>query len=461
MGQITLLLTILILSLNQAAFLQNNQVILENEVQLNFPDGLIFKLKIDSDVEVEKATLFYWSEGRSCQSGIAHKDMDFDPAAELDLKWEWEFNRDSTIPPGVVIGWQWEITDSFGNKTLTEIKNQVVQDQRFEWQEISKGGINVQWYEGDKSFGEDVHRIALNSLDHVSNIMGIEVEDDIRITLYPYTDEVQEAVKFTAEWTGGVSFPNHMVMMIAGLPGQEEWLNSIITHEISHILMDSHTFNCLGNWLPTWFSEGMADFAEGELGEDDYEQIRTAYQDGRLPSLRSLVGSFSQDPEEAHLDYMVSHAVVEYLIQKFGPEKMAELLDQLAAGHMIDPALEGAYGFDTDGLENAWRISYGFNTREEITSEEMSDQTNTPIPTLALYGSVVQPTATATTIPTDTPEFTPTPLPSPIIKLTPEVRTVENPVSGQKNLNLGLIIPGLLILTSIIAGLYIFFRRRI
>ena len=380
----------------------------------------------------------------------------------MDLEWEWEFDRDSTIPPGVVVGWQWEITDNHGNLTLTETKRQTIQDQRYDWNQKSEDGVIIQWYVGDKSFGEDLHRIGLNSLDHVSNIMGIEVEDDIRITVYPSPDEVREAVKFTSEWVGGVAFSDHKVMIIAGLPGQDEWLNSVITHEMSHLLMESHTFNCLGNWLPRWFNEGMAEFAEGELRENDIDQIRDAYQNDDLPSLRSMVLSFSQDSEEAHLHYLVSHAVVEYLIEEYGSEKMGALLDQLGTGKMIDPALEVVYGFDTDGLESAWRRSFGFKAEEEIKSEEAQVQTATPIPTLALYSSVVQVNPTATSAPTDKPEITPTPLTSPEINSTPEVLPVENPGSHQENpkTNLGLIIPGFLIITSVIAGLFIFFRRR-
>jgi hypothetical protein len=454
---------LLIILLNQFAFLQSDSIVVENEVKLNFPDSLIFKLHIDSDVEIEKATLFYWSEGRSCQSGIAHKDMDFDPATDLELEWEWEFHRDSTIPPGVVIGWQWEITDILGHVTITDPKELDMQDQRHEWQEISEGGVTVQWYVGEKSFGEDVHRIALNSLEHVTNILGIEVEDDIRIIVYPSSDEVREAVKFTADWVGGVAFSNHKTMIIAGLPGQDEWLDVVITHEMTHLLMDMQTFNCLGNWLPRWFKEGMAEYAEGELMEPDLDLIREAYQEGNLPSLRLLVSSFSQDPAEAHLHYLVSNSVVDYLIQEYGSEKMGKLLNQIGAGLMIDPALEKIYGFDTYGLDSAWRKSFGFKAGLEINSEEPQVQTATPIPTLALYSSVVQATATATAAPTVKPEITPTPKPSPTSTSTPEVLPIENPDSSQENpkTNLGLIIPGFLFLTSVMAGLFIFFRRRI
>jgi hypothetical protein len=154
---------------------------------------------------------------------------------------------------------------------------------------------------------------------------------------------------------------------------------------------------------------------------------------------------------------------VDYLIQEYGSETMGQLLNQIGAGLMIDPALEKIYGFDTYGLDSAWRKSFGFKAGLEINSEEPQVQTATPIPTLALYSSVVQATATATAAPTVKPEITPTPKPSPTSTSTPEVLPIENPDSSQENpkTNLGLIIPGFLFLTSVMAGLFIFFRRRI
>jgi hypothetical protein len=464
MNKILLLLTfLLVFSLNLPSFLHSNSIIYENEAQLNYPDGLIFKLQVESNAVIEKVTLIYWTEERSCQSGTAHKDMDFDPAAELELEWEWEFHRDSTIPPGVVIEWQWEIIDSDGIVTITDPKQKVIQDQRHDWQEISRDGLTIQWYRGENSFGEDVHHIGLDSLDHVSKIMGIEVEDDIRIVIYPSPDEVREAVKFTADWVGGVAFPKHKVIIITGIPGQDEWFASVIPHEMSHLLLEAHTFNCLGNWLPNWFREGVAECAESEMDEDDSDRIRFAYRNDMLPSLRSLVLSFSQDSQQADLDYLVSKAVVDYLIQEYRAEKMGELLDQLGTGQMIDPALQEVYGFDTDGLDAAWRKSLGFEAGAEIESANKQDQTATPIPTFALYTSVVQATSTATVTPIQNNDNTATPIPGPTGTSTPRVISFEYPVSSQENpnTNLVLIVPGILFLTCLVAGIYIYLRRRI
>jgi len=320
----------------------------------------------------------------------------------------------------------------------------------------------LQWLVGDDSFGSELHNIALDSLDHVKRLMGIEVQDNIWITVYPSSDEVQEAVKFSADWVGGVAFSNHNTMIISGKPGQEEWLSLVIPHELTHLLVDSHTFNCKGAWLPRWFSEGMADYAEDVLEQDEREQIREAYQSDSIPGLRSMIFSFSQDSEEAHLAYLVSQAAVEYLIQEFGSEKMGELLEQLGSGEMIDPALEAVYGLDTDRLDAAWREGYGFEVEDLVTPMESAQATDVPLPTLALWTSAVQMTATATIVPQDTPQSTNTPVPGTELPITPtntpeEILVSDQEISGP---NIGFIIAGSLLIIGILTGLIILMRRR-
>lgn len=457
-----LYLLLLLILVTQSAFQQTDLVVVQDELELNFPENLTFNLEIEAETVIEKVTLIYSSEMRTCQSRSARKDIEFDPAAGLFLEWEWDFSRDSTLPPGAVVEWQWEITDSNGKTTLTEPKSMVIQDQRYDWHQISEDGITLQWLVGDDSFGSELHKIALDSLDHIPKLMGIEIQDNIWITVYPSSDEVQEAVKFSADWVGGVAFPNHNTMIISGKPGQEEWLSLVIPHELTHLLVDSHTFNCKGAWLPRWFTEGMAAYAEDVLEQDEREQIREAYQSDSIPGLRSLIFSFSQDSEDAQLAYLVSQAAVEYLIQEYGSEKMGELLEQLGSGEMIDPALEAVYGLDTDRLDAAWKEDFGFEVEGLVVPLESVQATDEPLPTLALWTSAVQMTATATIAPQHTPQSTNTPVPRTELPITPTNSPEEISVSNQEHIgnNIGLIIAGTLLIIGILTGVIILMRRR-
>jgi hypothetical protein len=456
---------LLIFLLNQPASLQASPEIITNEAVMNFPESIVFRLEIESEVVIDKVTLVYSSDGRSCQSGDARKDIDLVPGKALELDWEWDFIRNGTIPPGVEVEWQWEITDSWGNVTMTEPEKLQIQDQRYDWQQFSDDGITLQWFEGGESFGKDLHRIALDSRELVSGFLGIEFDEEVWITVYPYPEDVGEAVKFIGDRVGGVAFPDHNAMIITAHAGQEDWSRQVIPHEFAHLLLEAYTFNCLGNWMPTWFEEGMAEYAEGGLDEHDIKLIQSANEEGNLPTLRSLVSSFSYDEDDIYIHYQVSNAVIDYLIEQYGSQKMAELLDQLGAGKMIDPALEMVYGIDTDGLDAAWRVSIGFASLDELTAAETTPPTITPIPILALYTSVVQPSATAaaTPTPTDSPQVTESIPLSPTSTDRPAVLLDENPTPGTDNpkTNFIWIVPGIVLITGLIAAVFVYIQRRV
>ena len=83
---------------------------------------------------------------------------------------------------------------------------------------------------------------------------------------------------------------------------------------------------------------------------------------------------------------------------------MAALLAVVQDGETIENALQAVYGFDTDGLESAWRQSLGYAALP--TRPARAAQTSTPVPTLAPLTLDVA--ATATAAPTATAPLLPT-----------------------------------------------------
>ena len=141
---------------------------------------------------------------------------------------------------------------------------------------------------------------------------------------------------------------------------------------------------------------------------------------------------------------------------------MGELLEQLGSGEMIDPALEAVYGLDTDRLDAAWKEDFGFEVEGLVVPLESVQETDEPLPTLALWTSAVQMTATATIAPQHTPQSTNTPVPRTELPITPTNTPEEISVSNQENPgnNIGLIIAGTLLIIGILTGVIILMRRR-
>jgi hypothetical protein len=172
----------------------------------------------------------------------------------------------------------------------------------------------------------------------------------------------------------------------------EGWGRSTIRHELAHLVIGQFGRNCVGGHRPTWLEEGLAVYAEGPPSADILADIEQAGSSNSFEPLRSLNGSFSSHGREAGIAYAQSYSVVDYLFTAYGQEKMQALLLTLADGVGYDEALEQVYGFNVDGLEQAWRESLG-----------LPERAIPPTPTPIIGANV--PTA----VPLGKPENVPTP----------------------------------------------------
>jgi hypothetical protein len=147
-------------------------------------------------------------------------------------------------------------------------------------------------------------------------------------------------------------------------------------------------------------NEGLAMYAEGDLDAASQSQLDAAISNDTLIALRSLNGSFSEMSDKANLSYSQSQSVVKFLIETYGQEKMTQLLAALRDAKTIDDALVEVYGFDTDGLEDAWRKAVNAAPRA-ASAQPTAMPTPTFVPTyVPITGSSFSVTPTPYVIPT-------------------------------------------------------------
>jgi hypothetical protein len=160
----------------------------------------------------------------------------------------------------------------------------------------------------------------------------------------------------------------------------------------------------VGGSRPTWLNEGLAVIAEGEPGETIQEDLANGIENNRFEPVRSLNGAFSSHGPDAGIAYSQSYSVVKFLLDSYGQEQMQALLLTLAQGEGYDEALEAVYGFNVDGLEQAWRKNLDLPPRE-IPPTPTAVSANA-IPTIEPFGlpeSVpTEPAAAATAVPPST-----------------------------------------------------------
>jgi hypothetical protein len=352
-----------------------------------------------------------------------------------------------------VITWQWQIRDTAGNTLLTPEQRLEVKDKYYRWLTLQEGGITVSWSKGDMAFGQLLLNTATTSLARLVKETGIPRPEAVRLLIYPDSQSLRFSTVGLPSWAGGVAFPDYGTVMIAVGPDEKEYLAEVVPHELAHMVVDQRISNCVDNDFPTWLSEGLAVFAEGPTSAKDKETVKSALDRSKAPALQTLTAGFSRDSSDASLSYAQSGMVVTYLVNTYGTKKLSDLFDAVKQGTPAEAALLAVYGLDTNGIDQAWRVSLGYgNAPTAVVASLTPRAQRTAVPTLAMYLSPTPTTlpATATPIPPTSTPLPPTMVPS----LTPPPAAAPN-----ENGAVGWIATGGGVVVLAAVGIFLFSRR--
>lgn len=376
--------------------------ITNNEIIFDFPESATFRATLTGSVEITSVILEYGNEQQTCGQVIAKAFPQFTPGNTVDVQWTWEMRQSGSMPPGTQFWWRWRISDANGQETLTGTETATWLDDVHDWQSMQSGEfVRLHWYDGNQTFISDLANAAYNGLLFNETRSGLKAEAPIDVYIYASTHDLQEAILYEPSWTGGQAFPDQNIVILGISANDLDWGRKAIVHELTHVLVGDLTFSCLGD-VPTWLNEGLAMYSEGALDRASQQQLEEAIQNNSLFTIRSLSSGFSEDAEKALLSYSQSYSIAQFLIEAHGQEKMPSLLVALRDGITIDEALVQTYGFDTAGLESAWRQSIGASPHPvSPDGQPIALPTATFVPTIVPIGGASLPLqATPTPIPT-------------------------------------------------------------
>ena len=319
--------------------------------EAHFRDHILFQLVAAGEVEIVEITLFYRVAD---QPVVNHGSPQFSTGTRVEAEYTWDLTN-GALPPGVRVTYWWKMTDRDGRTLETEPQSLVYTDERYEWQTLSSDRLALYWYRGDEDFGQALFDKAVEALDVLSRDAGVTVTQQVKVFVYgSHSDLLGAIAEGAKEWTGGQAFSDMGVVVIGVSPGNLAWGQRAVAHELSHLVVHQMVDTPLGG-LPRWLDEGLAMYAEGEVEPSYQRDLDRAIRQDRLITVRSLSSSFPSDSELAHLSYAQSYSLVEFILEEYGREKMAQLLQVFAEGAYDDDALREVLGLDSNGLDAAWR----------------------------------------------------------------------------------------------------------
>jgi hypothetical protein len=328
-----------------------------SDVQVDYPLTINFSAQMKSSSVISDIRLCYQFEQVSFAQAFSEVIVDFTPSATVKAKYSLDLRKigAGALPPGAGINYWWKVRDNGGAKLETSRLKYQVMDNKHKWQNLLEGKINVYYYSGGAELAKAIMSAAQQALIKLANDTGVTPDKVISIYAYASSKDYHDSTIFEPEWSGGLAFTQFSTISIIIRPSQMALDISGIPHELTHTVIYQVTANPYSG-LPVWLNEGLAMYSEGLLSPQFATPLKKAIQGNSLISVRSLSAPFSANGDQAYLSYAESFSLVDYLVNQYGPAKMAELLQVFQKGSQYDAAFLKTYGFDMGELNQKWKI---------------------------------------------------------------------------------------------------------
>lgn len=230
-----------------------------------------------------------------------------------------------------------------------------VQYDNFDWQYIQSEHFDVYFYEGGYDIARFTAEVAESSYVSVKNTFKFDITERIAIIVYKSHNDFQQTnvvYSYMEEGIGGVTelFKNRIVVPYEGNYGQ---FRHVIHHELVHAVMNDMLYGGSVQSLvsgqviqvPGWFSEGIAEYESQKWNAELDMVVRDATITGYLPPIELL----------DYLPYQGGASVFRYISQKYGEQKVSEILNKVKGSFRFESAFISALGIGFKDLTEEWQ----------------------------------------------------------------------------------------------------------
>ena len=233
-----------------------------------------------------------------------------------------------------------------------------VQYENFHWQFLQSEHFDIYFTDGGDEIAEFAAEVAEKSYIELSKDLRFELTDRITLLVHnSHNDFGQTNVTLSPaeESVGGFTefFKNRVVV-----PYEGEWekFRHVIHHELTHAVMLQMVYGAgvqsiitgmARLRMPLWLIEGLAEYESRGWDTESDMYIRDATLNGYLPPVDYLYGFMA---------YKGGQSVLYYLSEKYGGQKIGELLGKIKVTKSMKRGLKQAVGADTEELTKKWHM---------------------------------------------------------------------------------------------------------
>ena len=233
-----------------------------------------------------------------------------------------------------------------------------VQYKKFDWYYIQTPNFDIYFYKAEDTLAAFAAKALQDAYEKIQAQLNYSLSDRVPIIIYASHNEFQQTnvvSELIPEGVGGFTevFKNRIVIPFTG---SYEDFRHVLHHELTHaVWFDLLYGNAFKSLLspealfrpPLWFSEGFAEYSSRfgwDLEADMF--VRDAVIQGYLPPLEQLDG---------FLAYKAGQSALLYIAEKYGQEKIPEILNKGKALLTMERAVKAAVGISEKNVSEDWQ----------------------------------------------------------------------------------------------------------
>ncbi|MBN2011915.1 PD40 domain-containing protein [candidate division KSB1 bacterium] len=234
-----------------------------------------------------------------------------------------------------------------------------IQYEHQQWEFIQSEHFDIYYYQGGQKLATFGAAVAESSYVTLSHLFNYELIERIPIVIYRSHNDFTEtniSSQIVGESVGGFTefFKNRVVLPF---DGSYEQFRHVIHHELTHAVMLQFLYGAGAGSIiqgvsrgapPLWFIEGLAEYTSIGWDTDSDMFVRDATRNGYLPPIPYL---------QAFLAYKGGQAVLKYIEETYGRQKITELLQRTKSTRNFEKAWRAALNEPLEDSSDKW-LSY-------------------------------------------------------------------------------------------------------
>lgn len=251
-----------------------------------------------------------------------------------------------------------------------------VQFKEYDWFYIQTKHFDIYYSVEGKVNAEFAAAAAEDALEDLQERLDYEINNRISLIIYNSHNDFQETNTtdgYLGQGTGGFTepFKNRVVFPFEG---DYEKYRHVIHHELVHAVMRDMLYggtiqNIVSRGitlqLPHWFHEGMAEYLSSNWETNSDMFIRNAIINDFLPDIQQLSGYFG---------YRGGQSVFKYIADKYGGEKVGELLTRINDVGNFEQGIKATLGITLEELNEKWKKDIKVHYWPDIATREEPDE---------------------------------------------------------------------------------------